>query len=221
VEDLSDLASEAKRQALDASDTCTGQLQQVVTVAVGSTNGVKVQAAIAAFRRAFPKHTIEARGVKAPSGVSDQPTGDMETRRGAVNRAEAASQLYLEEMGKLPDFSVGLEGGVGDDFEPLSDGQAELALECFAWMATRSKEARLGVARSASLHLPPEVARLVRGGMELGDADDKVFNRNGSKTQDGAVGILTKGEITRTTYYEQPLLLSLVPFINTQLYQDV
>ena len=54
--------------------------------------------------------------------------------------------------------------------------------------------------------------------MELGDADDQVFGRNGSKTEEGVVGLLTRGQIDRAAYYEQPLLLALVPFINGALF---
>lgn len=39
----------------------------------------------------------------------------------------------------------------------------------------------------------------VAGGMELGEADDHVFERSNSKQEDGAVGLLTKGLIDRTT----------------------
>jgi inosine/xanthosine triphosphatase len=64
------------------------------------------------------------------------------------------------------------------------------------------------------------VARLVRSGVELGVADDRVFGRSNSKQQDGAVGLLTRGIVTRTDYYEHALLLALVPFGLSELYSS-
>lgn len=62
---------------------------------------------------------------------------------------------------------VAIEGGVV--------WTAEQQLECFAYAVVRgganSMESK---ARSASFVLPEEIAQLVRGGMELGDADDEV-----------------------------------------------
>ena len=75
---------------------------------------------------------------------------------------------------------------------------------------------RWGVARTGSFSLPPAVAALVRGGMELGAADDAVFGRVNSKQEDGAVGLLSKGIITRTTNYEHALVLALVPFVSEE-----
>ena len=37
------------------------------------------------------------------------------------------------------------------------------------------------------------------------------------KKKDGAVGILTKGLITRKSYYEEAVVLALIPFVNKDL----
>lgn len=57
-----------------------------VVVAVGSTNPVKVNAVQEAFRACFPGWMFDVRGIKAASGVSDQPMTDKETRSGAIVR---------------------------------------------------------------------------------------------------------------------------------------
>ena len=62
------------------------------------------------------------------------------------------------------------------------------------------------------------MARLIRSGIELGAATDRVFGRSNSKTAEGAVGLLTRGRIDRTAYYEQPVLLALVPFLGGTLF---
>ena len=244
-----------------------------VWVAVGSANPCKVEAVRSAFEDLYSHADTSVRihvtSHNAPSGVSDQPYGDAETKLGAVNRANAAWEDAktsvpdsVKELGKtVPDFSVGLEGGVEE--APAStagimaaarsgcssggggkeESKAPAAvLWCMAWMAIRgtgsatctlakapdssykadtdgaSDEAVWGFGRTGSFELPPEVARLVHGGMELGDADDRVFNRVKSKHGSGTVGILTRGMIDRSSYYVHSLKLALVPWIRPEMY---
>lgn len=134
------------------------------------------------------------------SGVSDQPNSDEETRVGARNRAMAASDALPKA-----DYWVGLEGGV-----EVIDEQ----LMAFAWMAIRGTDGRIGEARSATLPLPPAVKDLVDSGMELGDANDKVFSTINSKQGGGAYGLLTNGLYTRESIYTQTLIIALTPFVN-------
>ncbi|MDD5263960.1 MAG: DUF84 family protein, partial [Candidatus Bipolaricaulis sp.] len=66
--------------------------------------------------------------------------------------------------------------------------------------------------------LPDTVAALVRQGVELGEADDRVFGRTDSKRDVGAVGLLTGEVIDRTALYEHAVVLALIPFRNAALY---
>lgn len=172
-------------------------------IVVGSTNIVKINAAKDAFLLAFPGVSCEVVGVAAPSGVSDQPVTDEETLRGAMHRASRARDAMPHA-----DFWVGMEGGVLD---------SALGMECFAWIAVQGID-RVGTARTGTFLLPTEIARLIRGGMELGLADDRVFGRSNSKQQNGSVGILTNDIITRTDYYVHATVLALIPFIQKDLY---
>ncbi|MEO7457050.1 MAG: inosine/xanthosine triphosphatase, partial [Gemmatimonadaceae bacterium] len=149
-------------------------------VAVGSTNPVKVAAARATIHRLAPH--VEVRGIAAASGVPDQPWGDDETIRGAVARARAAREALDADWG------IGIEGGVVD---------AGDAVQTCAWVAIVSRDGREGIGGSLSLTLPAEVGRLVRGGMELGHAMDAVTGEHNVKQNAGAVGILTRGLVTR------------------------
>lgn len=204
-----------------------------LVVAVGSTNPVKVEATRAAFARMFPDRLAPTVvGVDAPSGVPPQPFGNDETRRGAVNRAAAAATMVASA-----DFSVGLEGGCeweSGGWRPRADsaGPSDVPpddLLCFAYMAVRAAPrpgpvphpARWSSARTAALVLPRAVAELVRGGMELGHADDAVFGRSNSKHANGAVGLLTRDAVTRAGYYEHALMLALAPFVNEAHYFGV
>lgn len=196
---------------------------RVLTVAIGSGNPVKSNAVKESFTQAFPDAELLFSNFEVESGVSAQPMGDEETRRGAQNRARhAAEKFQAANAGSLPHFSVGLEGGCQEGPEDSSSGSKELL--CCAWMAVlqcssegKEKE-KWGTARTGSFALPKAVAELVRGGMELGHADDKVFGRVDSKKKDGAVGLLTKGLMDRAAYYSHAVLLALIPFISEEFY---
>ena len=172
-------------------------------VVVGSKNPVKIDAVKKAFRKVFPDTEISFDNYPAESGVSDQPMNDHETLQGAKNRAESCKRGV-----PAADFWVGLEGGCQFDEDDL---------EAFAWMVVKSRSME-GKARTSTFMLPPQVAELVKSGMELGDADDVVFNQENSKQKNGAVGILTDNLLTRTSYYEQALILALIPFMNKKIY---
>lgn len=171
-------------------------------IIIASKNPAKIQAVENAFSKVFPKEQFQYEGISVPSGVPDQPIGEEETLVGAENRVENAKQKFDG------DYWVGLEGGVAESGNQL---------EAFAWMVIKSKE-MYGKGRTGSFFLPSKVAELVHGGMELGHADDVVFGQSNSKQKGGAVGLLTNNLLTRTTYYEQALILALIPFINKEHY---
>jgi inosine/xanthosine triphosphatase len=172
----------------------------VKQIVVASTNPVKIQAALNGFRQLFSSEQFEARGISVPSGVSAQPMNSAETLQGALQRVEAARQTMPDA-----DYWIGIEGGCEDS----ADG-----MTVFAWIAALDGTGKIGKSRTATFFLPQEVSELVRQGMELGDADDAVFGRKNSKQQNGSVGLLTEDVITRLTYYEQAVILALIPFKN-------
>lgn len=151
----------------------------------------------------WPEQTFAATGVSVPSGVSDQPMGDEETLAGAYNRAAGVRALRPDA-----DYWVGIEGG-------CAEGAG--GLEAFAWVVVIGRNAS-GRSRTGMFMLPDEVAELVRGGMELGHADDAVFGRSNSKHDDGSVGLMTGGVIDRTAYYEHAVILALIPFRQPNLH---
>lgn len=173
------------------------------TIIVASTNPVKIRAALDGFQRMFPDQTFTAEGVAAVSGVSDQPMTDAETRQGAYNRVKNARETH-----PAADFWIGLEGGI--------DHNANGGMVSFAWVVV-SDGACTGESRTASFPLPEETVRLIREGMELGDADDVVFGRVNSKQQNGSVGLLTGDALDRAALYEHAVVLALIPFKNAGL----
>jgi len=172
-----------------------------MNIVVASRNPVKVDATRRAFNELFPDVSLEVSSVEVESGVSDQPVSDEETRRGARTRAINASQAE-----PVADFWVGMEGGI----EVIDD-----QLMAFAWMAVLRCSDNISEARSVTVPLPPAVRELVDSGLELGDANDKVFATSNSKQGGGAYGLLTNGLYTRESVYRQTLIIALTPFVNS------
>ena len=172
-------------------------------IVLASQNPVKAKATEEGFRRLFADESFDLTTVSVPSGVADQPLSDIETLRGARNRAQAARALMPEA-----DFWVGMEGGIED---------VGTELVAFAWVVIESSQGA-GQARSATFSLPPAVSELVRGGLELGEADDRVFGDTNSKHKGGAVGLLTAGAIDRAALYSPAVTLALIPELNPALF---
>lgn len=169
-------------------------------IVVASRNPVKLNAAREAFSAVYPDRKLEVAGVDVDSGVGDRPDSDAKTRDGARARALQARAAEPDA-----DFWVGLEGGVD-----VFDDQ----LMAFAWMAVKGRQGDVSEARSATLPLPPAVKTLVDSGMELGEANDRVFSTVNSKQGGGAYGLLTDGRYTREGIYAQTLIIALTPFVN-------
>ncbi len=172
-------------------------------IIVSSKNPVKLKSAENAFKKMFPQEEFYVESAPVKSGVGEQPMSDNQTLEGALSRSKQIKKLYPDA-----DFWIGLEGGV----EEKNDG-----LECFAWAIVIGKNLT-GKARTAAFSLPPRVSELIKQGYELSKADDIVFNRENSKHQNGAVGLLTGDVIDRAMYYEHALILALIPFKNKSLY---
>lgn len=170
-------------------------------IAIGSTNPVKCKAAQAVLRQLYPEASFKA--IEVPSGVSAQPWGDTETRRGAVNRARAALDTLDANI------AVGLEGGVQE---------TEFGLFTCAWAAILREDGQIGIGGSSCTQLPDVVAHQLRSGDELGQAMDMITGDEGTKYKGGAIGVLTKGLQTRQSAYEVILTMALSPFLRPNWY---
>lgn len=170
-------------------------------VGVGSTNPVKLAATRAVFGRITPDARVES--LHVPSTVRDQPFGDDETIRGALARAHGARKAVGAELG------IGIEGGVVD-----TNG----AMRTCAWAAVVDGAGREGVGGSLAMPLPASVSNLVREGLELGDAMDRLIGEQNTKHRQGAVGILTAGLVDRQAAYEVILTYALARFLTPELW---
>ncbi len=181
-------------------------------IIVASQNPVKIEAARQGFEQLFKNDELgqlEITGVSVPSGVPDQPMGQLETLQGAQNRVKAASEQFAGA-----DYYIGIEGGL----EETDNGMLAFAWVVSGFRDGSDKGLKLGRGRSASFYLPVKIAELVRQGKEFGEADDIVFGIKNTKQSNGAVGILTGDAITRTSLYVPAVILSLLPFKAPQYY---
>jgi inosine/xanthosine triphosphatase len=175
-----------------------------IIFAVGSQNPVKINCVAEALIEIWPRARVV--GVDVESGVSRQPMSEHETFNGAFNRAN-------EALKKLPSAScgVGIEGGSLDD----EDG-----LWAYAWVVVVNREGKTGKGQTGRFLLPEPIGRLVREGLELGEADDRFFGRENSKQKDGAIGILSDGLVTRLDLYKPAVIFALLPFIHPEFYES-
>lgn len=166
-------------------------------VIVSSLNPAKIEAVKAAFSQAFPSIYYCFEGISVDSGVPDQPMSCIETKQGAINRVNNAKAQSPDAS-----FYVGLEAGIEKN-------------STFAWMIIDNGE-KVGESRSSSLPLPPAVITAVNQGKELGDVMDEQFNTDNIKQKGGAIGLLTNNLLTRSSVYQQALILALIPFLHPE-----
>lgn len=174
----------------------------IARAAVGSTNPAKLEAVHRALARLAPGCTVE--GVAVPSGVSDQPFGDVETRHGAMRRAQAALRATDADVG------FGLEGGV------IFEGDAPWLV---SWVAALTRDGRAGESSGLRMPLPPSAAERLRGGTELGTIIDDLFSVTASKQHSGAIGLLTEGFVSRTDAFADLVAMACAPLLRPDLYR--
>ncbi|UZR93565.1 inosine/xanthosine triphosphatase [Chondrinema litorale] len=181
----------------------TNKYPDMEEVIITSKNPVKINATVKAFETLFKNVKFTYKGVSVASEVPDQPIGYDETLKGAENRVKNAKKQFTNAA-----YWIGIEGGVHGTDE----------MEVFAWVYIESRDGFTGKAKTSTFYLPPAITELVNKGYELGHADDIVFKKQNSKQQGGSVGLLTHGIVDRQSYYEQAVILSMIPFINKELF---
>ena len=157
---------------------------------IGTTNKAKLRACEEVLKEYFPNSKIT--GSSISSDVSNQPFGDEETQNGALNRARKASAIGQNVAG------IGLEGGVR-----LIDDKLYIC----NWGALYLPDGSEFTAGGAQIQLPDEIAREVQSGKELGPVVDQYYHKQNTRNNEGAIGILTNGAISRTDLFAHILHL--------------
>lgn len=172
-----------------------------MTINIGSTNPVKLQATKDALTQTWPNHEFEFQTVFTSSQVSNQPMSDKEAIAGAVNRAKSVI--------KTADFGVGLEGGLH-----------QIGTNWFScgWAAVVNSQEQIGLASSTRILVPTQIIELIYKGKELGEIDDIIFGVEKSNQGQGNYGLMTGGLVTRQSAYTQALICALTRFTQTDLF---
>jgi inosine/xanthosine triphosphatase len=169
-------------------------------IAVGSLNPVKIKAAENVFRRIYGDVAVE--GMKVSSGVPPQPFG-RETITGAINRSKEAYACEKYDMG------VGIEAGLFEMGDFMLDVQY-----CAVYDGDR-----LTIGCGSGFEYPSVVLSEVLGGKEVGDVMSRVAGVQNLGEKQGAIGVLSKGMLTRTQLTEQSIFMALIPRMNPDLYK--
>lgn len=177
-----------------------------IRLAVGTGNDVKVQAAKHAFGRFTP--TVEATGVDVDSGVPEQPY-DEEGPRGALRRAHRAL-AEVDEAG----LGVGIEAAI---VTKSPSGQREDVQFC----AIVDGQGRVTTGAGPGFAYPPRVLADLDEGRTVGEAFHDLTGREDVGSQEGAIGVLTRGGATREELTEWAVLAAIVPRLRPEWYDPL
>jgi len=165
---------------------------------VGTSNKIKIGAVKDALFGYDDFSKAEVVGLAVSSGVSDQPKTIDEIMRGALNRAKNSFTNC--------DISFGIESGI-----MVVPHTKTGYMEITACVIYDGKEFHTGL--SSSFECPKPVIRVMLSeGLDINQA----FNKAGLTTNKdlgsdiGAVGVLTRGRVTRKDYTKQAITMALI-----------
>jgi inosine/xanthosine triphosphatase len=166
---------------------------------IGSQNKVKVEAAKEILLEYPHLAHAEVFGVSTESGVADQPKSLDETMQGAMNRAKAAWNDC--------DYSIGLESGLMHI--PMSKtGYMDVCI-CAIY---DGKEFHFGFSSAWEFPDKKITDLMIKEGLDMSQAINETGLTNNPKvgSEEGAIGILTKGRLDRKEYTKQALRTALI-----------
>jgi len=172
----------------------------MIRVSVGSTNPVKIDAVREGFQEFFDE--VEVIPVSVVSGVSAQPL-NKETIDGALRRARECQKKTNAH------FGVGIEGGCID----LGNTAYFMG---FCAIVDDKGNAHTGT--SGWFECPEWIRHDIKNRKELGVVMDELTGRRDVKKQEGAIGVFTRGVVNRKDLYKHGVYMSLVPFLNKELF---
>jgi len=171
-------------------------------VALGSVNPVKVKATCNVMKRIYGRE-VEVIPVQVESGVSHTPIGETEIIRGAENRARNALRKVDADLG------VGMEGGITRKFDKYF---------LTGWCAVINRLGECFLGCSVYMELPESVVNRVLRGEELGFVMDELTGIKDTKKKMGAIGIFTRGILSRQLAWEVALIYAMTPIISSKYY---
>ena len=178
-----------------------GKRMKIMRVQIGSQNPSKIKAVKKVFSMIF-SFEIEYSASVVNTGVPAQPF-NQETLRGAINRAKNA-------LG-YADYAVGIEAGLfwEDELNNYLDRTYCAIIDKYGYMS---------MGHSGGFTYPQKVIDMVKSGVEVGVAMEKIFKVHNIKNKMGAIGFLSNGLINRVDFNAQSVLMAMIPRIRGNLY---
>jgi len=168
-------------------------------IVIGSKNRAKVTA-VEEILQEYPHLAAAAVvDVEATSGVADQPKSLDETIRGAMNRAQDSHQDS--------DYSIGLESGLMRVPHTKSGYMDVCACAIYDGDAFH-----IGLSGAWEFPDPKVTELMVEDGLDMSQAINKAGLTSNPLigSEQGAIGILTKGRTDRKEYTKQALRMALI-----------
>lgn len=157
----------------------------VNNVIICSKNPVKIQAVEACL----PQYNIIS--VDCPSSVPEQPIGQEETLRGAINRTDYVFKNFSEVY-----MAIAFEAGI-----EIINEQPYVIQWAVVTLSTGKRYSVQGI----GIELPQSFLIPLKQGVELSQLIDEYTGQQDIRSKNGALGVLTNDYITRQQLYEQML----------------
>lgn len=172
-----------------------GKRLRALTIAIGSTNPVKIEATKQILAKIFPAVEMRLYPRSVDSGVGSQPFGNA-TIRGAINRA-------MQAIGDC-DYGIGIEAGLFyiPGVKKYYDVQYCVIVDKFG---------RRTVGHGPGFCYPDEVIECVKHGDTVEDAIEKLYGIKKIGQSIGAIGLLSRGHTDRMQITQQAVLMAFVP----------
>ncbi len=171
-------------------------------VAVGTKNPNKVDAVREVFSDYFD---VDVVGVKADSGVADQPMDEDTMLEGCINRARHARDL------ENADFGVGIETGVRPTNRTISGYMA------VTWCAIVEGD-NVFLGSGPQFEWPSHFIEGLKGGKELGEIADEYSGETGINCRGGMISLVTEGKIVRKDLNTAAVRCAIIPLVSKKLY---
>lgn len=166
---------------------------------VASLNKNKINAVC----EVFPSYQVK--GIECRSGVREQPLSLDEIVEGAVFRAKSV-------FGDC-EYSVGIEDGIA------SVPQTRSGYMNFCCCAVYDGE-RVFLGLGPAFEYPPQCTRrVIEEGITISEAFLPVSNKPGIGYEEGIIGWLTKGKISRKDYTKHAVEMARIQMENAELYE--
>jgi inosine/xanthosine triphosphatase len=174
-------------------------MKNKLKINVGSANKAKIDAVSEILKEYSVLSLAEVIGLPSDSQVSEQPKSLEETIRGAMNRAK---NIYHD-----CDYSIGLESGLMQ-VPYTKTGYMDLCVSAIY----DGKEFHLGLSSAWEFPQKQIFDLIMEEGLNMSQAANKLkwTNNPNIGSEEGVIGILTKGRLNRKDYTKQALRMALI-----------